>query len=132
MKDKGQGLVGLTLALHWVSTRPSKGGRVHLCHFITSFRGGRSKHGVRKNGMRELLVAKHPVIGQEATGKGRIEASSYPVLGCHDHCAFDTVWGNHSPGGQCLGVDCCNFAQGNVAIKAQFVWARFCTLDLDH
>jgi hypothetical protein len=124
MKDKGQGLVSLTLALHWMSTRPSEGGRVHLCHFITLFRGGCSKHGVRKNGMQELLVAKHPVIGREAMGKGWIEASSYPALSCHDHCAFGTVWGNHPPGGQGLGVGWRNFAQANVAIKAQFIWAR--------
>jgi hypothetical protein len=124
--------MGLTLALHWVSTCPSKGGGVHLCHFMTLFRGGHSKHGVRKNGMRELLVAKHLVIGQEVTGKGWIEASLYPALGCHDHCAFSRVWGNHPPGGQGLGVDWHNFAQTNVAIKAQFVWARVCTQDLDN
>ncbi len=110
MKDKGQGLVGLTLALHWAGACPSKGGRVHLCHCIPLFRGGPSKHGVHKNGMRELLVAEHPAIGQEETGKGPIKASSYPALGCHDHCAFSTVWENHPPGGQGLEVDWRNFA----------------------
>ncbi len=125
--------MGLTLALHWASMRPSKGGRVHLCHFITLFRGDCSKHGVRENGMQELLVAKHPVIVREATGKGRAEACSYPAaLGCHDHCAFNTVRGNHPLCGQGLLVNWRKFAQANVAIKAQFVWARFCTRDLDH
>ncbi len=132
MKDKGQGLVGLTLALHWVSTCPSKGGRVHLCHFITSLGGGRGKHGVRKNGMRESLVAKHLVVGREVAGEGRVEASSNSALGCHDHCAFGMVWGDHPPGGQGLGVNWRNFAQANVAIKAQFIGARFRTRDLDH
>ena len=132
MKDKGQGLVGLTLALHRVSTCPSEGGRVHLCHFITSLGGGRGKHGVRKNGMWESLVAKHPVIGREAAGQGRVQASSYAALGRHDHCAFCTVRGDHPPGGQGLGVDWRKFARANVAIKAQFIGARFCTRDLDH
>jgi hypothetical protein len=127
MKDKGQGLVGLTLALHWVGTRPSKGCRIHLCHFITSFRGGRSKHGVHNNGVWESLVAKHLVIGREAAGKCRIKAWFYPVLGCHDHCAFSTVRVNHPPGGQGLGVNRRNFARANVATKAQFILVRFCT-----
>jgi hypothetical protein len=127
MKDKGQGLVGLTLALHWVSTWPSEGGRVHLCHFITSLRGGRRKHGVRKDGMWKSLVAKHPVVGREAARQGRVEASSYPALGCHDHCAFGMAGGDHPLGSQGLRVDWRNFLQANVAIKAQFIWARFCT-----
>ncbi len=132
MKDKGQGLVGLTLVLHWVSTCPSEGGRIHLRHFVTSLGGSRGKHGVRKDGMWKSLVAKHPVVGREAAREGRVKASSYSELGCHDHCAFGTVWGDHPPGGQGLGVNWRNFSQANVAIKAQFIGARFCTQDLDH
>ncbi len=100
--------------------------------YYLAWRGGRGKHGVRKNSMWKLLVAKHPVVGQESARKGWIEASLYSALGRHDHCTFGTVWGDHPPGGQGLGVNWRNFAQANVAIKAQFIGARFVTQDVDH
>ena len=82
--------------------------------------------------MQESLVAKHLIIDQETAGKCWIKACSYPALGCHDHCVFNMVWGNHPPGGQGLGVGWRNFVQANVATKAQFILARFCTQNLDH
>ena len=105
MKDKGQGLMGLTLVLYWVGTRPSKGCRVYLCHFIALSRRGCDKHSVSKNNVRKLCIPQHLVIGWEAMGEGWVKTCYHPVLCCHDHCMCCTIWGYHSSSGQDLGVN---------------------------
>ena len=72
MEHKRQGLMRLTLLLHWVRTGPSKGCGVNQCHCVTLTGNGRGKHSVDEHGVRELCVLQHPVIGREAMGEGRV------------------------------------------------------------
>jgi hypothetical protein len=68
--------MGLTLAFHSVSTGPSKGRGVNLCHFVARSGNGQGKHGVSKHGVSESILPQHPVIGWETTGDGQVNSST--------------------------------------------------------
>ncbi len=76
MEHEGHGFMGLTLAFHPVSTGPSKGRGVNLCHFVAGTGNGRGKHGVSKHGVWESIIPQHPVIRWETTGEGQVNSST--------------------------------------------------------
>ena len=62
MEHDRQGLMSLTLALHWVWSKS----------VVTLAGNGHGKQSVGEHGVWELLVPQHLVIGQEAMGEGRV------------------------------------------------------------
>ena len=76
LKQRGQGLVGLALGLHWVHAAPAIGRAISLGALVTALGLGPSKHAVGENGVWQSLVSQHTIIGGESARQGWMKAGS--------------------------------------------------------
>ncbi len=69
--------------------------------------------------MGKSLIAKHPVVGREASGKRRVQACPYPALRCSLNSLFGFLQGYHPPGCQGQVVNRRGLARSYVSIQAR-------------
>ncbi len=126
MKKNGQCLVRVSFALHWVSSRPSKGSGVYLSHFVALPTNGRGKHCVGKDRVHKSRISQHAVISRETSRKSWVEAHAHPPLSSVGHSTLGTRRGDHPPGGQSQRVNVRGLTGSDIPIKD-----GFCTRNLD-
>ncbi len=110
--------MGITFLGQRICSRPAKGSGIGLSALVALLGSGPSKHSVGKYQVWKSLIAKHPVIGREASGQRRVQASPYPTLHCSLNSPFGFLWGDHPPGCQGQVVDWRGPARSYVSIQA--------------
>ncbi len=89
--------MSFTLPSHGVCSCPAKGCGVCLSTLISTTGRRVSKHSVCKSHMRELLIAKHPVISRESLCKRGVQASADTPLRSPLHSLLCMIRGIHPP-----------------------------------
>ena len=119
VENQGQCFMCLTFSGHRVCSRRSKGRGINLRTFITALGCRSSEHGIGKGRVWEPLVAKHPVIGREASREGRVQACSNATLGRSLDSPFCALWGYQPSSGKSQGVNRGSLAGSHITSQAR-------------